>query len=792
MKVRRTVLDAEQARTDLLRGLQEKGITLPESDVQFLEKNNLAQVSVSENVDKPEEKTEVVFRWETLFRNDKVVSPVEFEADKRVAIVEPHRKLREKMLVNGRILMKDFYEDELKQCSTFHGQNTKITKADWMPEELDIHTPEFKAWIDSISQPEGFLNTTYYHRFHLYVQQARQWEREYQPPEMEEKAWRRREMERCRENSLFGLNRYLELKEASVSGMKKYVATKAHEIILYLLDCGYSMNIAKARQIAFTTTICGWSMLNTMYNRDYIIKYISEDVPKAEATIADKLKYPFGKLSKWMRPHVDNDWLGGLFFGKKESKGVVTGNHSIVEVVAPTQTPTASSTPTVTLVDERGQIDNNQKIESDTEPTLYGFNPKTGLQQLMRMFVGWGTGGEMRGKAGVGFKNSYADTLKKWKAGGRVFMIPLFFNTWWRPGMTMALYDQLYKEAYSAEGSDAEVKRIRFHQSYPIKLDDVFKIGGTKLVSDEWLDKRVKDIEAKGAQAAVTYGYFEPIYDTSKPAEEGSDVPFKITGANFVPCEQDDPAVTAIILDNRRPWRNRYYQGTDPISSKSGLSEIASVIWDAHWSTPVAVVHCRHQGNPHKDFLQVMLMGLYYDIEGKGGVKELIEANIGTTYEEYKRNKGYGKSLVWESELPPSLQTRGNTTLIGVDNKGLRNDLIIGYMRNIFLTFGNNIWISIFFEQLNTFVEKIKDTLQATVTWEPIDKRLNRDDTLFALTYAYICSQCYTTRKPEPIETTSSTKTVIKHRPVRQPDGSVVVKPVRIKKQVIRPDYARR
>jgi hypothetical protein len=784
MRVRRNANDEKIARGELLQELGKKGITLPESDIQFLEENNLVQVNVP--VKKGEAPTQAMFRWETLFRSDKIVSPVEAEADKRICIVEPPRKLREKMLAGGRILMKDLHEKELEACATFYGENTKISKEDWLPASLDEHTQDFRDFINSINDPNGFFNVAYYHKFHLYRQQAQQWEREYQPPDMPDPEYRRREMERCRENSLYGLNRSLELKEASATGMSKYIATRAHEILLYLLDCGYSMDIAKARQIAFTTTICGWAMLKAMYNRNFIAKYISEDKEKAEATINDKLKYPFGKLAQWMRPHVDNDWLGGLFFGRKVAKGVTEGNNSIIEVVAAKQTAVASSTPTVTLVDEIGQIDSIQDIESDVEPTLYGYNPKTQKQELMRQYVQWGTGGYMNGRAGVAFQGVFLTHLTKWRESSRATIIPLFFNCWWRPGFSREQYDDKYKEAYSGTGPEAEKKKTKFHQAYPITLDDVFKTGGNKLVPEEWINERLRHIEAKGQLASAMYGYFEPVYDESRHSDEGSDVPFKIVGANFVPCESNDKRVTTCILDNRRPWRNRYYQGTDPIASKSGLSNMASVIWDKHWNTPVAVVNCRHQGDPRKDFLQVMLLGMYYDIEGKGAVKELIEANIGAAYEEYKRNKGLAKSLVWESELPESLQSKRNTAVIGIDNKGLRNDHIITWMRNVFLTYGNNIWIPVFFEQLKNFVEKIKEM---TTVWEPIDKRINRDDTLFALTYSYICSMCFTNRMPEAIESTSSTKVVKEYKLVRGADGRLTRQLVRKKVNVLRPEY---
>jgi hypothetical protein len=249
--------------------------------------------------------------------------------------------------------------------------------------------------------------------------------------------------------------------------------------------------------------------------------------------------------------------------------------------------------------------------------------------------------------------------------------------------------------------------------------------------------------------------------------------------------KKGDHGVTAIIFDNRRPWKNRYYQGTDPISSKSGQSDMASVIWDAHWMCPVALIMCRHQGDPRKDFLQTLLLGLYYDVTGEGPVPELVEANIGGAYVEYKTNKGFEKSLILESQLPDSLISARNSVGVGIDNKQLRNDLIITQMRNILHTYGFKIFIPVIWVQARTFVEKIKGV---QTIWEPIDKRINRDDVLFGLTYSYICYLCYAHKTPYEIEDKTSTKPVMQWKVTRQKDGSLKGKFVRKTVQNLRPD----
>ena len=232
-------------------------------------------------------------------------------------------------------------------------------------------------------------------------------------------------------------------------------------------------------------------------------------------------------------------------------------------------------------------------------------------------------------------------------------------------------------------------------------------------------------------------------------------------------------SITTAIFIHPKKWINRYYQGTDPIASDNGHSKMASVIWDAHFATPVAVMNFRTD-NYRYVFLQTVLLGMYYNVadENRQAVTELVESNIGTAYREYKENKDLVRTLVIGTELPPIFQTRDNTVKIGIDNKGLRNAAIINMMHQVFDSFGDNIYLPVFFNQLKTFTCK---QVGRSEIWEPLDKKHYWDDTLFALTYAYLCAQCFAHLPPEEM---SGEKAQAKFKKIRYelfhtPDGQL-------------------
>ncbi len=777
---KRNINESESAKLHLLADLYSRGIEISDSDIQKLQAAGFIKVKYEDVAEQVDPKTSLKL-IEDFMSVAAVFSNQEVMANSMIDISGP---IPDGILTGDvTVLTPRYYDSILSKYPVYSGKKNGVTKSDWMPKSLVSHTQDFVRWIDSINSPDGFSKMAQYNKFQLYCQQSEDWLSEPTPDITDDSDrfdYFVREVKRCRENSLYALDRHLHIKEASAFGIKKYKGQLGHKVILYLLDCGYGMDIAKARQVAFTTTICGWAMFKAALNADQIIKYISENKDKAEKTFEDKIKYPLGKIPVEMRPFAKNSRITTLIFAEEEEKAVIEGNNSEISVLAPSKTAIASTTPTVTLIDEAGNIDVLNDLIDDIIPTMFGFSPMTGRQELLRQLVMWGTGGYMD-KQGIAFYSRYMSDLDNWKKS-KPGMLPLFFNVWWRPGMTRELYDQLKDEAYSHVGPDAESRRTRFHQSYPITISDVFLSSGQTLVSGEYIQKSLDRIMTAYKKVPPQYGYFDPIYDTTQPAHEGSDVPFKIIGANFIPTSMSDPRATTIVFDHPKRWINRYYQGTDPIHTDNGHSKMSSTIWDSYYMAPVAVVNFRSQDYRYV-FLQCMLLGIYYDVEAKGAVPEVIESNIGTAYREYKQNKGLGSSMVFSTELPMALQTRNGTVIVGVDNKGLRNKLLVSMMGELFTAFGDRIWIDLYYEQLKTFVCKM---VGRSETWEPQDKKYNWDDALWSLIYSYICASVYTNRTIKEISSSGSEKIIVKKVLARDKDGKLYYHTQREKRVVSR------
>jgi hypothetical protein len=147
-------------------------------------------------------------------------------------------------------------------------------------------------------------------------------------------------------------------------------------------------------------------------------------------------------------------------------------------------------------------------------------------------------------------------------------------------------------------------------------------------------------------------------------------------------------------------------------------------------------------------------MGIYYDTNNKRGYKdgvpEVVESNIGTNYIDYKEGKGFGKSLVWNKELSPASLHGGSR--IGVDNKGSRNDVILNNMIEMFHSFSKNFYHETLYMQLETFVKK--ETKSHKTTFEPVNKFMYKDDTLFSATYSYICRNSFLHKEPMKLKST--------------------------------------
>jgi hypothetical protein len=475
------------------------------------------------------------------------------------------------------------------------------------------------------------------------------------------------------------------------------------------------------------------------------MKFITEDKDKAQEIFEDKLKFPFSKLPSWMRPNVLNDRENFFKIGDKEEKGDREGVNSSIRVVAPKITAIAGGAPNKAKIDEAGNIGILSKMIDNQRPTMLWYNPLTKKVQVKRQLVVWGTGGEMD-KGGKAFETEFMAVWNAWQEGDfSSCMIPIFFDWTARPGITQADYDREKKVAYAKTGPDAKAIIVGFHQSMPITLSDVFKTTGKTLVDEDFIHankKRISDAVVKVGHTLIQKGYFEPIYDESQPNNEHAHLPFKVIDANFIPTGDFDPrATTTIFMHPDKKWVNRYYKGTDPIMSDSGVSEFASAVWDKYHKTISAIVSFRSQ-DPRDAYLQSMLMGLYYDTNKthKLSIKELLESNIGPPYTQYMKTSGFDDCLVVNYELPSYLQNHSTKNDgVGIDNKNPRTSIIINKLHELLQGYGSRLFIERIFAQLETFTCTM--TAGGNETWGPSNKKHFRDDILFACVYAYICGE---------------------------------------------------
>jgi hypothetical protein len=360
--------------------------------------------------------------------------------------------------------------------------------------------------------------------------------------------------------------------------------------------------------------------------------------------------------------------------------------------------------------------------------------------------------------------------------------VPLFFS--WHCRFDKTEYEKEKAWYYGAramkEDIDLETSKTQFHMHYPSTFKDMFLTTASTLVSREIIEGGVDRCRALPPKQQPVYGYFEPVFDEMYPMPQESDLPYKLVGTKFIALDDTEDFKKASVCIFRKPeegWENRYWQGTDPIATETGHSKFASAIWDEYEHTIPAVVNFRKQHDHKYTFLQSVLLGLYYNTAPgiNLGVKELVEANIGTNYTDYKQFKGFFESLVFNSQLPSKVT--GGSRLIGIDNKGNRANAIVDYMTELFRTYHDRIYIPVFFEQLSTFIQDLSK--MGKETWGPMNRSMHFDDCLYAATYAYICRQShmhlYPTRK-----LVVPNRFAVKHKLVRQSDNTIVRRPVKI------------
>ena len=282
------------------------------------------------------------------------------------------------------------------------------------------------------------------------------------------------------------------------------------------------------------------------------------------------------------------------------------------------------------------------------------------------------------------------------------------------------------------------------------------------LVPIHTCNQRLADIYGK--EVPIEYGFFEPILDMSQPTPDLL-TSHRIVGASWMPTKGREDIQTSAVIVHHPPqgevWKNRWYQGTDPINSETGHSMMSSAVWDAYTNSVSSVVF--HRDRKFKQtYLQVLLQSLYYDQQKRGGIKELIENNIGDMHLDFQEIHGFRNKFTAMAQLPEYFQTHSGKWF-GISNKANTGPRIIAKTEEMVDTYANSIDIPWIWEQLKTFVEKdLKSSNSHRQTrYQAADTRYDYDDAIFSITFAYINAQSHSRYEPENVKTMSGKNKVI-------------------------------
>jgi len=345
-------------------------------------------------------------------------------------------------------------------------------------------------------------------------------------------------------------------------------------------------------------------------------------------------------------------------------------------------------------------------------------------------------------------------------------MFPLFFNCFARIGMTKEFYEKEKKRYYSVGGIEREVSRTQFHQAYPMSESDMFLRSTKPLIPMDEIVSHCERINSLNEKDQPRYGFFEPEYDKSVKYEGDKYLPWKISKVLFRETKgiDDVRTTTVIFVDPDSNWVNRFFKGTDPISSESGQSKMASAIWDAELGCVAAVTNLRGYidsdqagiSKTRQSFRECLLLNMYY-----GGIPELVETNVGGDYMNYLDVRRMRRQLIMQTQLPVPLRSSNSAKVYGVYNsRGSVAAHIIDVTINMIDAHGPKIDCLQFYEQLKHFTEK--ELTGGKIRYQSEDLRYYRDDVIFAVTFSYIASLCYERKKPRKKDHSEKRKSYVK------------------------------
>lgn len=704
----------------------------------------------------------------------RIVAPVDLTATK-IKLVTPERKFKP-VTVKNRLIWGSIKDDDTPPKSpTIIVPNKDIVSLNknWMV-TYDNMDENFWAWINSINR--GFQFTEHYQKFDDYVKQANSWLSDRKSitdcvSDSDRDNFVMLELRRFDCNKLYFLNKYWPYQDASSrTGFTIFKAGKAQAILCYLYDCRWDLDIAKARQVYFTTVMDGIAVAEILVHNTFFIKMITADTSKAKETFLQKLRLPFAALPPYIRPsQIDN--AHGVFQGDFhfELRNRGDSNSALIRIVPPSIDAVNSGSPDVRYIDEQALISIIKEMRNEMKSSALKEDPITGKLIRKGQGVYWGSSDAIQFPQ---FETIHRSGMEAWLKHDitRFSALPLYFNVWARPAMTQDVYDELKKEAYSDTSIKREHTITQFHQSFPIDYDDMFLSNPLTLIPLDMINssiKRIDSVHLTNPDNVCEYGFFTPIYDQGNQIQKSSDQPFKIVGAEWFPVK-DRTNKNAIWCIFRHPpkderWVDRWYAGTDPIMGVSGHSRHSKTILDGIDGLPSALMASRSD-KPDFEYLQSLLGSLYYGAD----IDELVEVNFGAAYMKWVTDNGYDYLLIPRKSLPQIYQIN-SSEVYGISKKAGANSRHILNAGWEYLDKNHDkIWIRQYFEELKTYVNKPTtqgtnggDVVTSQFRYGPKDPDIHYDDAIDSLFYAVIAWQAYGFKVPKNTLEARTEKTLV-------------------------------
>ncbi len=687
------------------------------------------------------------------------------------------------------------YFDKIPQEWKDEYADVEITRRMWAPSNAVEIDAEFRRFINShIPQFDQLIP---YKEFYLYCEQARRWLEDKRTladvDQLERVDYKWRELDRIADNKLYGLNKYVSIKEDGfIGGRRKFEASAPQALLAFLVDRGNSFELVKGRQAAITSTMLAMAALESVVKNAFSVVFM---VHKKDGTgkplFRNKFQSTFQHLPEWMIGEVDvakgfSTESAIIDFDPATEKLRKGKDVSEVRLLSSEDSMNINGqTPTWSLFDESQNIPTLQLLRGELDPTMYQFNMATGRMELVRQAFMWGTGSSNNTGNGA-FENDYKGILEAWQSGEETDgWVPLFMDWTCRPGMRYDFYvmqrrKYLRGKTEETKGLSTTERLALFKAHYPSAPDDAFMTSHKTVVPMDIIIKQQNRIQSECIKKdlAPIPGKFNAIFDTSVTLPEGSLFQHPVKGVRWVPSSPDDiEAPISMFLPPDNTWAHRYFQGTDPIQNDGGFSRFSSAIWDSvgHVNEngefapgPVCVLNSRTTFTTEL-FMQSALMGMFYRNYGQKACRELLEINVGHRYADFKCSPvvNLRDSLLTRHELLPKYKIGAASNIYGIDlkgGKGSRKETLYGDLTDLVRAYGHNIWYMPFWSQLrNISVESESD---GAVKWGTRNKNVYNDDLVYAIAYAELCSRCVN-KQPEPVSLDNKkfvTKKVVKRR----------------------------